>query len=64
MCKHTGKPTSGTVPIRFGIYNIRKGRTVGLDLAVQGMSQANIDLGVFQFKKTDGWDLHPRVVWV
>ena len=30
MCKHMGQPTSGTVPIRFGTYNIRNGRNIGL----------------------------------
>ena len=34
MCKHTGQPTSGTVPIRFGTYNIRNGRNGGLESAL------------------------------
>ena len=55
MCKHTGQPTSGTVPIRFGTYNIRNGRNSGLVSVLRGMSQANMDLGIFQKKKlTDG----------
>ena len=55
MCKHTGQPTSGTVPIRFGTYNIRNGRNSGLESALRGMSQANMDLGIFQETKlTDG----------
>ena len=55
MCKHTGQPTSGTVPIRLGSYNIRKGRNGGLEVALWGMSQANMDLGIFQeIKLTDG----------
>ena len=43
------------VPIKFGTYNIRNGRNGGLEAALQGMAQANIDLGVFQETKcTDG----------
>ena len=43
------------VPIRFGTYNIRNGRNGGLESALRGMSQANIDLGIFQETKcTDG----------
>ena len=43
------------VPIKFGTYNIKNGRNGGLELALQGMAQANIDLGVFQETKcTDG----------
>ena len=48
MCRSTGQPISGTVPIRFGTYNIRNGRNGGLESALRGMSQANIDLGIFQ----------------
>ena len=43
MCKHKGQPMSGTVPIRFGSYNIYNGRNGGLEAALQGMSQANMD---------------------
>ena len=39
------------VPIRFGTYNIRNGRNGGLDSALRGMSQANMDLGIFQETK-------------
>ena len=39
------------VPIRFGAYNIRNERNGGLELALRGMSQANMDLGIFQGKK-------------
>ena len=43
------------MPIKFGTYNIRNGRNRGLESALRGMSQANIDLGVFQETKcTDG----------
>ena len=41
----------GRVPIRFGTYNICNGRNGGLELALRGMTQANIDLGIFQEKK-------------
>ena len=34
--------------IRFGTYNIRNGRDGGLESALHRMSQANMDLGVFQ----------------
>ena len=41
--------------IRFGTYNIRNGRNGGLELVLQGMAQANMDLGIFQKTKcTDG----------
>ena len=43
------------VPIKFGTYNIRNGRNGGLEAALWGMAQANIDLGIFQETKcTDG----------
>ena len=46
---------SGTVTIRFGTYNIRNRRNSGLELALRGVSQANMDLGIFQETKlTDG----------
>ena len=55
MCRRTGQPTSWTVPIRFGTYNIRNGRNGGLESALRGMSQSNMDLGIFQDTKlTDG----------
>ena len=42
------------MPIRFGSYNISNERNRGLDSA-QGMSQANMDLGIFQKAKcTEG----------
>ena len=41
----------GTVPIRFGTYNIRNGRKGGLESALRGMSQANMDLGILQENK-------------
>ena len=55
MCNPTRKPTYGTVPIRFSTYNIRNGRKGGLEAALRGMSQANMDLGILQETKiTDG----------
>ena len=55
MCRLTGHPTSGTVPIRFVTYNIRNERNSGLELALRGMSQDNMDLVIFQETKfTDG----------
>ena len=55
MCHSTGRPTSGKVPIRFGTYKIRNGRNGGLETALRGMSQANMDLGILQETKiTDG----------
>ena len=39
------------VPIRFGTYNIRNGRNGGLESALQGMSQANMDMGILQETK-------------
>ena len=55
MCNPTRRPTGGTVPIRFGTYTIRHGRKGGLESALRGMSQANMDLGILQETKiTDG----------
>ena len=43
------------VPIRFGTYNVRNGGNGGLESALRGVSQANMDLGIFQETKvTDG----------
>ena len=36
-------------PIWFGSYNIRNSRNGGLESALRGMSQDNLDLGVFQY---------------
>ena len=40
-----------TRPIRFGTYNIWNGWNGGLESTLHGMSQANMDLGVFQETK-------------
>ena len=37
--------------IRFGLYNIYDGRNGGLESTLQGMSQVNMDLGIFQETK-------------
>ena len=45
------------MPIKFGTYNIRNGRNGGLEAALRGMAQANMDLRVLQETKcTDGVD--------
>ena len=41
----------GRVPIRFVTFDIRNGKNMGLELALRGMSQANMDLGIFQETK-------------
>ena len=46
--KCTGGSTKEEVLIRFGTYNIRNGRNEGLESALRGMSQANMDLDIFQ----------------
>ena len=62
MCRITGVSTGGgwvkgkgvarpTRPIRFGTYNIRNGRNRGLESALHRISQANMDLGIFQETK-------------
>ena len=51
----TGSSMGEEGPIRFGAYNIRNGRNRGLDSALRGISQANMDLGIFQDTKcTEG----------
>ena len=44
--KSNGGSTKQEVPIRFGTYNIRNGGNRGLESALRGMSQANMDLGI------------------
>ena len=39
------------VPIRFGTYNIFNGHNGGLELALRGMYQTNMDLVIFQETK-------------
>ena len=42
----------GLVPIMFDTYNICNGRNGGLDSVLRGMSQDNIDLGIFQEERS------------
>ena len=59
--RHNRGSTDEEVPIKFGTYNIRNGRNGGLEAALRGMAQSNIDLGVFQETKcTDG--VHTRAL--
>ena len=59
--KSTGGFTKEEVPIILSTYNIRNGRNGGLESALQGMSRANMDLGIFQETKcTDGIGLADR----
>ena len=39
------------MPIKFGTYNIRNGWNGGLEAAIRGMEQANIDMGFMQETK-------------
>ena len=39
------------MPIRFGTYNIRNRRNIGLEAALRGVSQSNMDLGILQETK-------------
>ena len=57
--KRTRVSTKEEVPIIFGTYNIRNGRNGGLESVIRGMSQANMDLGIFQeMKCTEGIYTH------
>ena len=51
MCHITGDSTRGRVLIRFGTYNIHNKINGGSELLLMGMSQANMDLGIFQETK-------------
>ena len=39
------------MPIKFGTYNIRNDRNEGLETALRGMDQANLDMGIMQETK-------------
>ena len=54
MFRSTGYSTRGRVTIQFGTYNIRNGRNGGLDSALRGVSQSNLDPGIFQYTKFTG----------
>ena len=43
------------MPIHFGTYKIRNGRSGGLESELRGMGQDNMDVGVFQEKKLTDW---------
>ena len=47
--------------IRFGSYNICNGWNGRIESVVRGISQANIDLGIFQETKVTGGGLRKRV---
>ena len=51
MYNNTGRDASRKVPNIFGTYNIRNGRKGGLEAALRGMYQANMDLGILQETK-------------
>ena len=51
MCLSTGIPMGGKVPIMFSTYNIRNSRNGELDSVLRGVSQSNMDLGIFQETK-------------
>ena len=67
MCRSTEGSTWGgrgvrqaaVSTIRLGTYNIRNSRNGGLDSELRGMSQANIDLGIFQETKVTA-GIHTR----
>ena len=48
MYRSTGGSTRGREPLWFGTYNICNGRNGGLESDLRGMSQENLDLGIFQ----------------
>ena len=54
MCRSAGGSTQGREPIRFRNYNIRNDRNIRLELALQGMSQENMEMGIFQETKLTG----------
>ena len=54
MYRSNGRYTQGREPIRFGTYNTRNARNGGLESALRGIPQANLDLGIFQDTKLKG----------
>ena len=55
MYNSTRSSASWKVPIRIGTYNICNGQNGGLEAALRGMSQANMDLGIpKETNHTDG----------
>ena len=61
MCNPNRKPTDGTLPIRFGTYNIRNGRTGGLEAALRGDVPGQYGPGHPPGDVTHRWRLHPQV---
>ena len=51
MYRSTGGSTRERETIRFGTYNIRNRQNGGLESALRGMSQVNMDLGIFKNPK-------------
>ena len=49
--RHNRGPTEEEVPIKSGTYNIRNGPNGGLEAALRGMEQANLDMGILQETK-------------
>ena len=49
--KRSKVPTEEEVPIKFGTYNIWNGWNGGLEAALRGMEQANLDVGILQDTK-------------
>ena len=54
VCAGVRGSTWGRETISFGTYNIRNGLIGGLELALRGMFQANMDLGIFQENNLTG----------
>ena len=54
MFSSTGYSTRGRAPIQFGTYNIRNGRNGVLESALRGVSQSNLDPGIFRYTKLTG----------
>ena len=48
--------------IRFGTYNIQNSWNGGVEPALRGMSQANMDLGVFQETKLTKIFIHVSIL--
>ena len=46
--------------VQFGSYNICNGQNKGLESALNSVSQANVDLGVFQEMKVEGGGVYKR----
>ena len=66
MGRYTGRGGGGgfrreavcMIRFGFGLYNIRNGRNGGLEFVLCGMSQNNMDLGIFQETKVMGGEVY------